>query len=84
MSGFEPEDGGANPPRTTKMIIKLSETEYSLLLMSSVSCEYCDDLYKKYNKNKQFDTYDLSLREMIHIETTTRRRDIVPRCGLVR
>ena len=59
------------------MIIELTNIQYSLLFLSSVSCEYCDALFKKYNKNKQFDTHDLSLREMIHLETTTRRKDIV-------
>lgn len=59
-----------------KMTIELTDNEAQLLFMSSCGCEYCDLLYKKYRK-EGFELANLTLREAIHIETTTRRKDIV-------
>jgi len=56
--------------------IELTENQLHLLFTSSLGCEYCDALYKKYNENKYFDVYELSPRELIHIETTTRMHGI--------
>ena len=56
--------------------IILTENQLHLLFTFSLGCEYCDALYKKYNKNKYFDVFDLSPRELIHIETTTRMHGI--------
>ena len=55
------------------MIVELNENEHHFLFVSSLSCEFCDALYKKYNKKRQFDTNDLTRKELIHIETTTRK-----------
>lgn len=55
------------------MNIKLNDDELSYLIISSIGCEYCEELLNIYSKNNEFETLELSIRQIIHIETTTRR-----------
>ena len=57
--------------------MELTETQKDMLVLSSYNCEYCEALLEKYKKHNKFDLAELSLRESIHIETTTRRKDVV-------
>jgi len=59
------------------MIIKLTERQYSWLLNSSFVCGACKEILEIYDENKYFDTEKLTRQQLIHIETTTRRADLV-------
>lgn len=57
--------------------MELKPTQKDMLVISSYNCEYCEALLEKYKNGNSFDLAELSLRESIHIETTTRRKDVV-------